>query len=103
MLSRGTFRDLYVYGYDHPEGYVIEKDGHLYYAFYVPSPLGAGWKSSSRDWTGELELRGLGPGEYKVVDYVNGKDYGTVSGPIGKLNAHFNNSLLLEASPIIPR
>jgi len=104
MLSKGTFRDLYVYGYDNPEGYVIEKDGNLYYAFYVPSPAGAedDWKSSSDEWNGEVELRGLGPGEYKVIDYVNGKDYGTVSGPIGTLNAHFKNSLLLEASPIIP-
>ena len=104
MLSKGTFRDLYVYGYDNPEGYVIEKDGNLYYAFYVPSPAGAedDWKSSSDEWNGEVELRGLGPGEYKVIDYVNGKDYGTVSGPIGTLNVHFKNSLLLEASPIIP-
>ena len=104
MLSKGTFRDLYVYGYDNPEGYVIEKDGNLYYAFYVPSPAGAqdDWKSSSDEWNGEVQLRGLGPGEYKVIDYVNGKDYGTVSGPIGTLNAHFKNSLLLEASPIIP-
>ncbi|MFZ1137820.1 MAG: hypothetical protein WAN76_01495 [Candidatus Sulfotelmatobacter sp.] len=26
MLSRGEFRDLYVYGYDIPEAYAIEKD-----------------------------------------------------------------------------
>jgi alpha-galactosidase len=27
MLSKGTFLDLYTYGYDFPEAYVIEKDG----------------------------------------------------------------------------
>ena len=32
MLSKGTFRNLYVYGYDTPEGYAIEKDGKMYYA-----------------------------------------------------------------------
>ena len=37
MLSKGTFRDLYVYGYDIPEGYAIEKDGKMYYAFFAPS------------------------------------------------------------------
>ena len=37
MLSKGTFRNLYVYGYDAPEGYAIEKDGKMYYAFFAPS------------------------------------------------------------------
>ena len=36
MLSRGIFRNLYVYGYDVPEGYAIEKDGAMYYAFFAP-------------------------------------------------------------------
>ena len=35
MLSKGNFLDLYIYGYDLPEGYAIEKDGNMYYAFYV--------------------------------------------------------------------
>jgi len=98
MLSKGTFRDLYVYGYDNPEGYAIEKDGRMYYAFYVPSS--ADGNSSGDHWSGELQLRGLTPGEYKVTDYVNGKDFGTVTGPTGKLHADFTNSLLLEANPL---
>ena len=40
MLSRGTFRNLYVYGYDVPEGYAIEKDGAMYYAFFAPQRSG---------------------------------------------------------------
>ena len=36
MLSKGTFLDLYVYGFDFPEAYAIEKDNHYYYAFYAP-------------------------------------------------------------------
>jgi len=51
MLSRGTFLSLHVLGYDVPEGYAIEKDGRMYYAFFAP-PSGAHWK-------GEIELRGL--------------------------------------------
>jgi alpha-galactosidase len=99
MLSKGTFRNLYVYGYDNPEGYAIEKDGKMYYAFYAPSP--AAYRTSSGDhWSGEVELRGLAPGEYKVTDYINGKDYGIVTGPIGKLKADFKASLLLEAIPV---
>ncbi len=35
MLSKGEFRDLYVTGYDTPEGYAIAKDGKMYYAFFT--------------------------------------------------------------------
>ena len=103
MLSRGDFRDLYVYGYDDPEGYAIAKDGSMYYAFYAPANA-APSKSTSNDWSGEVELRGLAAGNYKVTDYVNGKDYGTVTVPMGKapvakLNVRFSNSLLLQATP----
>ncbi|HET7439923.1 MAG TPA: alpha-galactosidase, partial [Terriglobales bacterium] len=58
MLSKGTFRNLYVYGYDVPEGYAIEKDGKMYYAFFAPDP---------KPWQGEVELRGLTPGAYHIV------------------------------------
>jgi alpha-galactosidase len=99
MLSKGTFRDLYVTGYDDPEGYAIEKDGKMYYAFYV-SPQHPSGANSAGSWNGELELRGLGAGQYHVTDYVNGKDYGTVSGPVGRVHANFAENLLLEAAPV---
>jgi alpha-galactosidase len=89
-LSKGTFRDLYVYGYDTPEGYAIEKDGRMYYAFFAPS---------SSPWKGEIELRGLAPGSYHVTDYSEGKDLGTVNATAEvapKLKAEFRDHLLLE-------
>lgn len=91
MLSQGTFLDLYVTGYDVPEGYAIEKDGKKYYAFFAPN--------ASTLWKGEIELRGLGPGKYRVVDYENGKNLGTVDRRNPKLMAEFTHHLLLEASP----
>jgi alpha-galactosidase len=102
MLSKGMFRNLYVTGYDQPEGYAIEKDNRMYYAFYV-SPQHSSGTNSTGSWSGEVELRGLSAGQYRVTDYVNGKDYGTVSGPVGKLRADFNEHLLLEAVPISAR
>jgi alpha-galactosidase len=94
MLSKGNFLDLYTYGYDTPEAYAIEKDGAMYYAFYAP---GAGEKGSKDGrWSGEVELRGLGNGTYHVTDYVDGKDYGTVTGPRAKLPVNFKGNLLLE-------
>jgi len=88
MLSRGTFLNLYTLGYDVPEGYAIEKDGKMYYAFFSPEP--------EKPWKGELELRGLQAGKYRVVDYGNGKDFGTIDGANSKLAAEFTHHLLLE-------
>ena len=93
MLSKGTFRDLYVYGYDVPEAYAIEKDGGMYYAFFTPDP--------SKEWKGEVELRGLGPGIYHVRDYGEGRDLGSIQVTADKaprLNANFKDHLLLEVS-----
>jgi alpha-galactosidase len=96
MLSKGNFLDLYVYGYDSPEAYAIEKDGAMYYAFYAPQPAGKSPGSPGK-WTGEVELRGLASREYHVTDFVNAKDYGTVTGPTAKIKVDFVGSLLLEA------
>jgi len=91
MLSKGDFEDLYVTGYDTPEGYAIAKDGKMYYAFFASSP-----------WKGEVELRGLKPGRYSVRDYSEDKDLGVVNATaygVAKLPAEFKDHLLLEASP----
>jgi len=102
MLSKGTFLDLYVYGYDSPEAYAIEKDGNMYYAFYAPeTPAKTGMRESPKEsWKGEVELRGLVAAKrYKVLDYVNNKSYGVVTGPTPRLNVEFKENLLLEAVP----
>jgi alpha-galactosidase len=91
MLSKGNFLDLYVYGYDSPEGYAIQKDGKMYYAFFA----------NQTPFSGEVELRGLKPGNYHVVDYVDGKDLGTVQADAGKsprVKTEFKQNLLLEVS-----
>lgn len=92
MLSKGEFRDLYVYGYDSPEAYAIAKDGKMYYAFFDDSKNG---------FNGEVELRGLKPGSYQVTDYVDGTNLGTVTsetGKVPKLKTEFKQHLLVEAS-----
>ncbi len=102
MLSKGSFLDLYVYGFDVPEGYAIEKEGHFYYAFYA-SDKKVGYKQNAAPqgiWSGEVELRGLPAKSFHVTDYVNHKDFGTVTGPTARLKADFSGSLLLEAIPV---
>lgn len=93
MLSKGTFLDLYVTGYDVPEGYAIEKDGKMYYAFFTPD--------ATKSFRGDVELRGLKAGTYHVTDYDSGKDMGTLQASGDKapvLNANFTGHLLLEVS-----
>ncbi len=94
MLSKGTFLDLYTYGYDVPEAYAIEKDGKMYYAFFAPD--------EKAPWKGEVELRGLKPGSYEVVDYAEGRSLGLVQATAEstpRLKTEFKQHLLLEADP----
>lgn len=81
MLSRGEFLNLYTIGYDVPEGYAIRKGNRMYYAFF------------SDHYKGEIELRGLPPGRYHVLDYANHRDYGLAG---TRLPVDFAGSLLLE-------
>jgi alpha-galactosidase len=102
MLSKGTFLNLYVYGYDIPEAYAIEKDGQVYYAFYAPAKVADAHSKQPMQlsWSGEIELRGLESKNYRVTGYVSGKDFGEVKGPTARLKVIFEDNLLLQASPI---
>ena len=88
MLPRGTYRgELYDIGFDKPEAHVVAQSGRLYYAFYAAR------------WNGQIVLRGLESGSYRVRDYFNDRDLGTVSAARNQLHAAFERFLLLEASP----
>src|ERR1019366_3960153 len=95
MLSRGKMLDLYTYGYAVPEALPIEKDGRMYYAFYAPD--------KTRPWRGQVELLGLAPGTYQILDYENGKQLGPVDAQNAKLNVDFSEHLLLEATKMPER
>jgi alpha-galactosidase len=87
-LPQGRYRgELYDIGFDKPEAHVVEKSGRLYYAFYAES------------WNGPLPLRGLGPGRYRVRDYFNDREMGSVSQTSPTLHVAFARFLLLEAVP----
>lgn len=89
MLSRNSYLGgLYDIGYDLPETHIIQKGNVLYYAFYNP------------DWNGSIELRGLGKGVYRVLDYENNKDMGEVSAANPVINVRFTKHLLIEVTPV---
>lgn len=86
-LSDGTYRgELYDIAFDLPETHVVEKNGVMHYAFYAPR------------WDGPVTLRGLGPGTWRLRDYVNQRDLGTVQGARPTLTLRFEEHLLIEAT-----
>jgi len=86
MLPLGTYRgELYDIGFDEPETHAIEKSGRLYYALFA------------KRWSGAVTLRGLQPGAYRIRDYFNDRELGTVSTP-HRLPVAFDGFLLLEAT-----
>jgi len=88
MLSRGEYLgSLYDIGFDIPETHAISKGRGMYYSFYAKA------------FDGKVELRGLEKRRYRVRDYVNGSDLGTINGPKAALNVKFEKHLLLEALP----
>jgi alpha-galactosidase len=91
MLSKGTFMNLYTYGYDFPEAYAIEKGGSMYYAFYT---------EKGSPWSGQVELRGLKPGHYQLTDYESGKPMGFIDSENPRIPVAFSEHLLLEARPL---
>jgi len=88
MLSRGEYLgQLYDIGFDVPETHAIRKGQTMYYALFA------------KQWKGTVELRGLEDRNYSVVDYVSGKNLGTVSGHSAHLPVAFDQHLLLEVRP----
>ncbi|HYM05051.1 MAG TPA: glycoside hydrolase family 36 protein [Terriglobales bacterium] len=88
MLSRGEYLgSLYDIGFERPEAHAIRKDGSMYYAFFAPA------------WEGKVTLRALSGRSYHVRDYEDGKDFGSVRGPVATLDVKFEKHLLLEAKP----
>jgi alpha-galactosidase len=88
MLPTGEYLGtLYDIGFDRPETHAVKKDDKMYYAFFAGT------------YNGAVELRGLGSGSYRVLDYENGKEYGSVNGPVANVPVDFANHLLLVAIP----
>lgn len=89
MLPKGEYLGgLYDIGFDRPEAHAISKDDAMYYAFYAD------------DFSGQVELRGLGEGRHRVRDLFNGVDLGEVDAGANKLDVEFQRFVLLQATPV---
>lgn len=97
QLHKGNFiGDLYSYGFDPYETYVVEKDGVMHYAFYRD---GAKYAPTGNP---TIELKGLNPDKmYRIVDYVNDRVIATnLTGDDATFNFDFSNYLLVKAIEI---
>ncbi len=97
QLHKGRFiGDLYSYGFDPYETYVVEKDGVMYYAFYRDG------KRFRPNGYPDIELKGLNPNKmYRIVDYVNDRVVATnLMGDNAVFNARFSKDLLVKAIEI---
>ena len=89
MLSKGEYLGgLYDLGYNVPETHVIRKADTLFYAFYA------------KNYQGKLSLKGLSGKSYKIMDYVNNRDLGTIQPGKPGPEVKFSDYLLLMAYPI---
>ncbi len=88
MLSKGTYRgELYDIGFDRPEIHAIQKGDTMYYAIYAQT------------YEGQIALRGLGDGKYRVIDYENDIPLGEITGASNMLKVSFKQHLLIRAVP----
>ena len=96
-LQKGQFvGDLYSYGFDPYETYVVNKGGTMYYAFYRDG------NKFRPEGNPAVELKGLNPYKlYRIVDYVNDQVIATnVPGGQAVLECSFSSYLLLRAEEL---
>lgn len=97
QLHRGQFiGDLYSYGFDPYETYVVDKDGIMHYAFYRD---GSKYAPTGNP---DIELKGLDPDKmYRIVDYVNDRVVATnLMGDEATFSCSFSSYLLVKAVEI---
>lgn len=97
QLHKGRFiGDLYCYGFDPYETYVVEKDGTMFYGFYRD---GNHFRPSGNP---PIELKGLDPDKmYRIVDYVNDEVVATnLMGDNAVFTYPFSRYLLVKAVEI---
>lgn len=97
QLHKGRFiGDLYSYGFDPYETYVVEQNGVMYYAFYRD---GNKYQPTGNP---SIELKGLDPSKmYRIVDYVNDRVVATnLMGDEAVFDFTFSSYLLVKAVEI---
>ncbi len=92
-LANGEYLNLYDLAFDFPEAHAIRKDGEMYYSFFC--------HTLNEKYTGEIELRGLDKTKtYRVLDYINDRALGEITGTNPRLKIEMQGTLLLKVTPV---
>lgn len=87
LLSQAEYLNLYDIAFDKPEIHVVKKGEEMYYGIYAET-----WKKEDG-----ISLRGLKKqSNYRVYDYMNNRDLGTISEENPVLNVDFKEYLLIR-------
>ena len=90
-LADGEYMNLYDLAFDFPETHAIRKDGDMYYGFFC--------RTLHEKYSGEVELRGLDKTKtYQVLDYVNGRVLGQMTGSDPRMQVEMQGALLLKVT-----
>lgn len=84
-MSEGQYLNLYDIAYDKPETHLIKKGDSFYYSFFAHN-----------NFSGKVELRGLGKGRYKIYNLYTGKVILYINSSKSELQINFNKHLLLK-------
>ena len=92
-FADGEYLNLYDLAFDFPEAHAIRKDGEMYYGFFC--------RTLREKYSGKIELRGLDETKtYQVLDYVNGRVIGSVTGTSPQIKVKVQGALLLKVTPV---
>ena len=92
-FADGEYLNLYDLAFDFPETHAIRKDGEMYYGFFCPT--------LREKYAGKIELRGLDEAKtYQVLDYVDGRILGSITGANPYIKVKMQGALLLKVTPV---
>jgi alpha-galactosidase len=90
-LAQAEYRNLYDLAFDKPEIHVVQKEREIYYGIFAEA-----WSARR-----PIALRGLDKTlTYKVYDYKNHLELGTIQGSDPRFKRGFKESLLLRLTPV---
>ncbi len=97
-ISKGDYVNCYDIQHTSPESHLVAKGEKRYYSFFHDEKASRGHPLR---FSGKVEFRCLDKGQrYRVYDYVNDVDMGTVEGPTGRMKVEFDDDLLVVVTPL---
>lgn len=100
-IHEGQYVNCYDIQHDTPESHLVARGEKRYFSFFHDE---RSKRAKPIHFAGTVEFRCLEKGrKYKLLDYVNNVELGTVTGPTARMKVEFDDNLLVVATPVKPR